>query len=157
MLIRKAKIEDKEKVNQAHIRSIREVCAKDYTEDQIAKWSNLTYTDDVWSKTVHKNCCYVIEVNENIFGFCHSYIANSSEGEIAGLYLTPEVIGKGFGRIIFSKCIEYLKENNCKKAYLYSTKTSQKFYQRMGFKLIETKMITLRGTSLESHYMEMEL
>jgi len=55
IIIRKAELEDKERVNQAHIRSIREVCLKDYSPEQIEKWSSIKYSDDVWATTVNKD------------------------------------------------------------------------------------------------------
>lgn len=155
--IRKAEIKDMEAVNAAHRRSIREVCSKDYTSDQIEKWSDVTYSLDVWTNTVTNECCYVLEQDGEIYGFCHSKVHDEKKGEIVGLYLTPEIIGKGYGRKIFDKCVNYIKDFNPKLIFINGTITAKGFYEAMGFQSKEEKLINIRGANVTIHYMEMIL
>ena len=112
-------------VNIAHKRSIREVCSKDYNPEQIEKWSDVTYTLDRWTNTVTNECCYVIELDNEIHGVCHSKVHEDNRGEIVGLYLTPEVIGIGVGRQIFEKCMDYIKGFNSKIVFINGTLTAK--------------------------------
>ena len=157
LVIRKARLEDKEQVNQAHVRSIKEVCSRDYSPEQIEKWSSLKYSDDIWSNTVNKDCCYLIEKDSQIYGFCHAKIHNDNRGEIAGLYFTPEILGKGFGRKIFERCLAYLKQFNPEKIFIVGTKTAKGFYETMGFRTLEKKIIQIRGVDVECYHMEREI
>jgi hypothetical protein len=47
-VIRKAKLDDMKSVMRAHILSIEEICSKDYTSEQVAKWADVNYSNDVW-------------------------------------------------------------------------------------------------------------
>jgi hypothetical protein len=86
MAIREAKLEDKDQVNHAHVRSIREVCSKDYSPAQIQAWSDLKYSDEIWSNTVINDCCYLIEKDSKVQGFCHAKVHDNGIGVIAGMY-----------------------------------------------------------------------
>lgn len=158
-LIRKAEVADKEKVNRAHVYSIKEICSKDYTPLQIDRWSDLKYSDDIWSNTVLNDCCYVLEEKDNseIHGFCHAKIHPDGRGEIVGLYFTSDVVGKGMGREIFLKCLEYLKAHQARVIFLIGTKTAKGFYQKMGFEIIYKKVAQIRGVEIECFYMELNI
>ncbi|WP_417334717.1 GNAT family N-acetyltransferase [Halobacteriovorax marinus] len=155
--IRKAKVEDMEAVNAAHRRSIKEVCSKDYTAEQIEKWSDVTYALERWKNTIENECCYILEQNNEIYGVCHSKIHDDNRGEIVGLYLTPEVIGKGLGRKIFEKCLSYVKDFKPALVFINGTITAKGFYEAMGFHAVEEKQINIRGADVKIHYMEMNL
>jgi len=152
-----ANIADKDAVNAAHCRSIREVCYRDYTTEQIEKWSNLTYDDERWSQGVEQDFYLVIEKQGQVCGFCHAKVHSASQGEIVGLYLTPEVIGVGAGREVFEKAIAYLRQVQVTYVFIYGTKTAKGFYEKMGFVTKEEKQIPLRGTTLQTFVMEKQL
>ena len=155
--IRKARVEDMLAVNNAHKRSIREVCSKDYNADQIEKCSDITYTVDRWTNTVSNECCYIVELDDEIHGVCHSKVHDDNRGEIVGLYLTPEVIGLGVGRSIFTKCLDYIKEHSSRVVFISGTLTAKGFYEKMGFKSVKKVNYNIRGIDVEIHRMEMEI
>ncbi len=155
IIIRKASLQDKKSVEAAHIRSIREVCSKDYSKEQIEKWSALKYSDDVWDKTVNQDSCYLVVSGSVVYGFCHAKTHENNRGEIVGLYFTPEIIGQGLGRTVFDRCMKYLDEHNAKTIFIRGTKTAKGFYEAMGFKIIESGTLQVRGTDIEYYYMEL--
>ena len=155
--IRKAVIADKEAVNLAHSRSIREVCHKEYNTEQIEKWSNLTYDDERWRQSIENDFYLVIEKDKLICGFCHAKVHSDDKGEIVGLYLTPEVIGLGAGRTVFERAVNYLRHHNVKLIFIYGTKTAKGFYEAMGFVTKKEMDVSLRGTTLQAFIMEKNL
>ena len=155
--IRKSKIEDMNEVMDAHQRSIRELCTQDYNQDQIDKWSDISYCPEIWSKTVNDEYHLVVEVDDKIEGFCHAKIRENGEGEIAGLYFTKEIEGKGIGREVFEKVIDYIKSNKSSKVLITGTITAKGFYERMGFVEIESKELCIRGAVLACFKMEKNL
>jgi len=157
-IIRKSIFEDKVAVNEAHMKSIREVCAKDYSSEQIKHWSSLTYTDDVWTISVNNDFHYVIEKNGKVEGFCHAKVHDDSIGEIVGLYFTYEVIGLDAGREVFELAMKYFKEKNPKKVIISATKTAKGFYEKMGFDALGPATdCQMRGTTIECFDMELIL
>ncbi|MBT3982956.1 MAG: GNAT family N-acetyltransferase [Bacteriovoracaceae bacterium] len=154
--IRKSKIEDKEAINKAHVLSIREVCSKDYTSEQIAGWSALVYSDDIWKKNVAHDHHLVIVVDNSIQGFCHSKLHPENLGEIMGLYLTPMMIGIGAGRKIFGESLEFLIQGGAKKIHIDATRTAKGFYQKMGFSISGVEQLhETRGIAFEYIPMDM--
>ena len=154
MTIRVAKLEDKEQVNRAHVRSIKEVCSKDYSPLQIQAWSDLKYSDDIWSNTVLNEFCYLVEKDSEVQGFCHAKVHDDGVGVIAGMYLTPDVIGQGFGRKLIEKCLDHLKRHGSKRIVLTGTKSAHGFYEAMGFEVKKEGVIQIRNTDIECLYME---
>lgn len=148
IIIRKSKIEDIEQVMDAHKRSIVELCSNDYNEEQIDCWSNVNYSHDIWSRSVNDEYHLVVEKNNKIEGFCHACVHEGAIGEIRGLYFTSEIAGLGYGRKIFKKSIDYLRDNDCNKVVITGTKTAKPFYEKMGFSCIEEKSLNIRGTNL---------
>lgn len=156
-ILRKVERLDIEKVMECHRRSIREICVKDYSHDQIQKWSNINYSMDIWKNTVERDCCYVYERDDKILGFCHAMLRENEVGEIVGMYFVPEIQGLGLGRKIFNLCIDYLKENNVKKVIIHGTKTAKAFYESMGFNCLGKKEVNIRGAIIESYDFEKKI
>ncbi len=155
--IRKTQVSDGENIWLAHQRSIKEICSPDYTEEQVNAWSNFQYKKEHYENvTTNGDYHFVLEVANKVEGFLHFGI-KEDKIVIFGLYFSPEVKGKGFGRKIFSKAFEVAKENNIKEMALHSTKTSCGFYQAIGFKIIREDSCSIRGTEIPGLEMRMTL
>lgn len=152
--IRKSQINDIHDIMKAHKISIQEICSKDYNPEQIAKWSDFNYSPEIWANSVNNEFHYVVEVNGTIEGFCHSAAYENGEGEIKGLYFTPKVAGLGIGREAFEIALNHLRERQCSRIYITATKTAKGFYEKMGFRAIESKLFHIRGIDVECYQME---
>jgi len=155
--IRKTTIEDMKMVEDAHRRSIIELCSKDYSKEQIKSYSNVNYSKEVWNESVTKDFHEIVITNGKVEGFCHSRIKENGDGEILGLYLTQTVSNKGIGRELVQRAIIKLIDVNIKKITLTANKTAKEFYVKMGFNLITESEIKIRGVILECFRMEMYL
>jgi hypothetical protein len=97
LIIRRALHGDATNIITAHRRSIRELCSKDYTSEQIAAWSGMNFQEDRWCQTMDQDLVLVIsDQQDNIFGFEHLQVHGDSDAEIAGLYFVPEATGQNF-------------------------------------------------------------
>lgn len=149
--IRKAQIEEKRSVNDAHVRSIREVVAKDYNHEQIEAWASLEYTDDVWQNTLVNDHYRVVEIDGVIEGFCHSRIHENGRGEVMGLYLAPGATGRGIGREMFEMARLWFQKNDVEEVDVTATRTALGFYQHMGFELKgEAPNHEIRGVAVQA-------
>ena len=71
---------------------------------------------------------------EEIFGFGHlQFLNDKPEANLVGLYFVPEAKGKGLGRELFNLMKNECFAKNVKVVSLTATKTSKKFYEKMGF------------------------
>ncbi|MAV90453.1 MAG: hypothetical protein CL676_03465 [Bdellovibrionaceae bacterium] len=154
-IIRTSTLNDKLSVKDAHIRSIHQICSKDYTQKQIEAWAQPPYSDDVWERAVNRQLHQVVELDGKIEGFCHSTVHEDGTGEILGLYLTPEVAGLGVGKKMVQQALEYINTFKPRKIVVESTITAKGFYERMGFKLVhEILDHKIRGEIIQCFRME---
>lgn len=153
LIIRRAVYADAPFIIQAHIRSIREVCASDYTAEQIAAWSGRDFQVSHWLKTMDRDLVWVLSNDKNeVFGFGHM----DPKGHIAGLYFVPEVIGLGFGR----KLVDLMKTEaqvlGLNTLELSATKTAVDFYRSMGFSIIENSFVQMSDQKIDCFKMVLE-
>jgi putative acetyltransferase len=153
-LIRKTSLEDMKSVEDAHRRSILQICSKDYSDEQIEKFSGVKYTSDIWANSINNEYHISIEVKDNIEGLCHAKIREDGDGEIVGLYFTEKVAGQGLGRKVVEMAFDYLYKYDPKRIVLTGTITAKPFYEKMGFVEVEKKQINCRGAILDCFKME---
>jgi ribosomal-protein-serine acetyltransferase len=157
-LIRRARHLDAAGIIQAHVRSIREVCAKDYRPEQIAAWSGRDFQESRSRENMDKNHVWVIDDGKNIQGFSELMIKENGIGEIRGLYITPEVIGQGLGSKLLAANLYFSRFKKLNKIFLSSTITSIKFYEKHGFIAIGPRDATpIGGVPIDSQNMELIL
>lgn len=63
--------------------------------------------------------------------------------ELAKVYLLPETRGKGYGKALINKCINYAKEAGYSKIYLESMPELSKavsIYEKLGFTYLDTSL-----------------
>jgi putative acetyltransferase len=134
-IIRSARSGDEAAIHEAHMRSIREICVKDHGENEIKGWGNRPLGNR-WIDAIKADHVWVVESNGRIFG--HAYIRIFEENvekraHVHGLYLTPEVLGKGFGRKLGRLMLDTAKNAGVSLVTLESTITAHEFYKGLGF------------------------
>ena len=89
---------------------------------------------------------FVIEANGEVFGGGGIKPLKDFEAdvcEIQKMYFSPEVRGKGYGKLMFEKCLESAKALGYKKCYLESAsplKAAIHIYEKYGFKHLDKSM-----------------
>lgn len=134
-LIRVARPGDEQAIHDAHMRSIREICAKDHGEEEVRGWGNRPLGER-WTVPIREGYVWVVEYEGKVHG--HGYISiNDKEGRVSayigGLYLTPEVLHQGLGAELTRLMLVKARELRAKSVTLHSTITAHEFYRRMGF------------------------
>lgn len=123
-----------------------------YSEEQIQIWSQFLTVTPVYIET---NSVYKLSIEDQIIGY-YSYF---NEGEkiikLDNLFVLPEFIGKGFGRLLMEHFFLSVNKANKDKIVLHSEPNAEQFYAKLGF--IKTGEIE---TSIKDRYMplmELEL
>ncbi|MFC1810385.1 GNAT family N-acetyltransferase [Patescibacteria group bacterium] len=144
MRIRLARDEDYAAIARIHRQTIRNVNAKDYTEEQINAWSARTNAERFRSNA---NKCkrWVAVQDGKIIGFCD----HSLDGEFWGLYIHKDFIGKGVGSRLLKVAEESLKKMGFKKVHLVSTVTAKNFYKKHGYRVIKKGLHSINNQKLE--------
>lgn len=161
ILIRKAIPKDAEGIHQAHMKSIQEICSKDYSVNEILAWGHRPYLEDQQVEEIKNDLVWVIEDNGSIEGYGHLMLFEKDglmRGHILGLYLTPKVVGRSFGKAIVDLMMEEIKSANVKLVTLESTITAQNFYRKFGFvNAGQETTVQIGGTPIRCYPMKMEL
>ena len=89
---------------------------------------------------------YVALKNENILGGGGIYPTDGlpeDTCELVKMYLLPEGRGKGLGKLLIEKCLQFAKDEGYKKVYLETMpelKNALKVYEKLGFKYLDAPM-----------------
>lgn len=131
MTIRKAQIGEDEAIHSAHMRSIREVCVHDHGEAEIRGWG-YRECGDRWRQSIADGLVWVVEHDGQIEGVaCMKF--NDAQAHIHSLYLTPVVLGQGYGYALMTQMLEKARLRGVKRVDLESSLTAHSFYLRVGF------------------------
>lgn len=161
LLIRRAAIQDAEAIHVAHMKSIREICSKDHSSQEIQAWGHRPYRVDHRTGSIKNDLVWVVEDNGSIEGFGHLKIFEKDgikNGYISGLYLTPRVTGKSLGKAIVEMMMEEMKTAQVKQITLESSITARDFYHKVGF--VDSgpeTTVELGGAPIRCYPMRMEL
>lgn len=85
----------------------------------------------------------VVEADSLVVGWCtvgptRDKDTSNEVGELYGIYIAPEFIGKGLGKDLMVDSLQRLKDDGFKKATLWVLGTNEKarrFYEREGWKI----------------------
>lgn len=160
-IIRKALPEDALGIHKAHMRSIKELCSKDYTEAEIKAWGHRPYNEQQRLFAITNQIVYVIIIDDIIEGYAQLrfYVENDiKKAHVMGLYLTLQASGKKLGTKLLKKLLYDAHDHGASQITLESTLTSKEFYLKNGFVengSIET--ITINGETIRCIPMFREL
>lgn len=175
--IRRAENADAAGVIAAHRKSIRELCAKDYTQAQIDAWAGRNFREDRWVDTFSKDHVWVIAGSNDlanashqtdsasathsicsIYGFGHLRFHSDSDAEVMGLYFVPEVTGLGFGKKLIQIMKDDCRSQSIQSLHLLSTRTARTFYENEGFlQFGDEKKIAMGDQFVECFQMQINL
>lgn len=134
--IRRARKEDAQDIHDAHMRSIREICSKENTVEEISGWGNRPFNKDQRIAAIENHFVWVVEINKKIEGYAQIVFKEIEEqvfAHIFGLYLSSNALGLGVGRKFIELMIEEAKTKKVSRITLESTITAHKFYQKFEF------------------------
>lgn len=101
-----------------------------YSNEQIESWSDLlTITKDY----IENHEVYQIIVNNSIIGYYSYFIEENNHATLDNLFISPQYIGKGYGKILMNDFLDKMKESNIKTIILEADPNAEKFYESFNF------------------------
>ncbi len=137
--IRLARIEDAPSILLVHHRSVRTLCSKDYSREQISAWT-ANQDPEVVAKSLLTEETWVVERLGQVCGF-GARIAN----EVVALYVAPDCIGLGLGHLLLTTLERRITHEGLGHVRLDSTITAQNFYQGHGYRVVKLAVHFLTG------------
>ena len=116
-----------------------------YSDEQMENWSELlTITRDY----IQDNNVYKLLLDNLIVGY-YSYVhLNKNEVELDNLFVLPNYIGRGFGKLLMNDFLNRIKHTEIEKVILESEPNVEKFYDSFGFIKIGQKETTIKDRYL---------
>jgi N-acetylglutamate synthase-like GNAT family acetyltransferase len=159
-IIRRATFTDAEPIHTAHMRSIREVCARYYSHEEIQAWGFRPYREDKWHEAILNDHVWVVDSSGSVESYGHLRLkANGDKTALVlGLYLTNAMLGQELGKELLDHILREARSSGIRALALESTITAKTFCERMGFK--ETgplSLIEINGHKIRCFPMAREL
>lgn len=101
-----------------------------YSNEQIESWSDLLTTTKDY---IENHEVYQIIVNNSIIGYYSYFIEENNHATLDNLFISPQYIGKGYGKILMNDFLDKMKESNIKTIILEADPNAEKFYESFNF------------------------
>ena len=104
-----------------------------FSDEILQEWEHLlTITKDY----IEKNKVYKLLQNDQIIGYYSYFSTDKNTIKLDNIFILPEFIGKGFGKILMNDFLKNIKQLGINKVTLDSEPNAEKFYKTFGFETI---------------------
>lgn len=127
-----------EKANRTDANAITELTirSKDhwgYGKDQMEEWrAELTITPEY----IDKNQVFKVTKEEQLVGFYAYQASNSTAVKLNFLFVEPDFIGKGYGKILMKDFLKRMETEEYESITLDADPNAERFYRSFGFDII---------------------
>ncbi len=149
--IKKASIVDAKDLSELTIRS---KSYWNYNKKQIESWrEELTITE----KYIDNNQIYKLVSNNLLIGFYAFQAINNTTIKLDYLFVEPQFIGKGYGKKLMTDFLKKIENSQYKRVILDADPNAEKFYSRLGFRVIGKLKSTIKDRFLPIMELEINL
>ena len=147
MKIRKACNADKENISRLHIASIKELCGKYYTRDQLNAWMSLLIPS-IYDQALREKVFLIAhDSQQNLVGIG---ILDVENAEVSAIYIHPDSVGKRAGSRLLKELEKIAENSKISIITVHSTLNAEGFYKTHGYIKQELTFHNLpNGTKLE--------
>lgn len=132
-----------------------------FSEEILKEWEHLlTVTKDY----IEKNKVFKLVSNGQIIGYYSYFSIDENTIKLDNIFILPEFIRKGFGRILMNDFIRKIKQSGINKITLDAEPHAEKFYQTFGFKAIaqlessiKDRFLPIMELQIEKNYRNIHL
>ena len=100
----------------------------EYDSDHMEKFKSVY---KITEEFISNNSTFVLEKDENIVGF-YGFIIENNEPSLEYLYIEPQYINKGYGKLLWNHMVENCKKNSIKGFSIVTSQQTKEFYTKMG-------------------------
>jgi GNAT superfamily N-acetyltransferase len=116
-----------------------------YSREQIESWAvQLTVSEEY----LQEYAAYNLVLDNRIIGYYAFKQKDASTIKLDNLFLLPEYIGKGYGRMLMEDFLERVGSMKMEKLVLHSEPFAEAFYMKFGFTTVGQLETTIPGRFL---------
>ena len=124
-----------------------------YPERWMEIWKpQLTFSPEYFEE----NESWVAELNNDPVAFC-TLLEKDGSAWVENLWVSPECIGKGVGKSLFSHALGLSRQRGCKSLRLEADPNAVGFYEKMGMRKTGERVSEVEGQPRILPIMELEL
>jgi len=101
-----------------------------YSDKQMDEWSDLL---NITSEYIQSNEVYKLVINQSSVAYYSYFEIENNSVRLDNLFVSPENIGKGYGKLLMNDFILKIKNSKTKRIILDADPNAQKFYESFGF------------------------
>lgn len=116
-----------------------------YSKELMLHWNDELTITPIYIQ--HNKVFKLVTGNEPIGYYSYVEVAENTI-RLDNLFLLPEYIGQGLGRVLMNDFLDHIKKNKIEKVLLESDPNAEKFYTRFGFIKIAHKETKIKGRFL---------
>ena len=149
LLLRHARPEDLSEILRIFRYAIYKTCSEDYSPKQLDAWAASKKDLDRWAAMIAEQFFLVTESEGEIVGFA----SLKDQSHVHMMFVDPQFQQKG----VAGQLLQNLEDEAAKsgKSYLtvFSSHTAKPFFERMGYKIIRSRQVSIRGIELQNFEM----
>jgi putative acetyltransferase len=131
--IRTGTLEDRPRIRELHVASIRELCSKSYSASQIETWAGFLTPDRYTAVITDGQRRFVVaEIGNRVAGFGQFHPAAA---EVEAIYVDPEHAGRGIGNALMGHIEGLARAESLPALRLTATLNAVPFYEHHGFRV----------------------
>ena len=147
MVIRAYRSSDCPTLAQIYYHTIHTVNAADYTKRQLDAWATGNVDLAAWDRYFLDRHSFVAELDGQIVGFSDM----DDNGYLGRLYVHHDFLGRGIGKAL---CAAAEQAVAVPKYTLHSSVTAKPFYEKLGYRAVETRQMERKDQLLTIYVME---
>ncbi|MFS0788270.1 GNAT family N-acetyltransferase [Shouchella sp. 1P09AA] len=152
MEIRRFQGADIHQVVSLFYETVHSVNAQDYSLEQLNAWAPKDEIDDTltnWKDSLNPNIAYVAEINDKIVGFSDM----SHNGHLDRLYTHKDFQGQGIATALVNMLESEARKRGISEINTEASITAKPFFERRGYKIIESQIVGRRSITLINYKM----
>ena len=143
--VRLARPQDAEQMHHIHVNSVRQLCAIDYTKEQIEAWVGHLNPETLRQYIINGARYEVQFVAEDENGTIIGFSAFDKNGDINAVYVHPDYTRQGVGKQLLKAVENEALAHNFTKLQISASITALPFYKANGYKFIKYSSHRLRS------------
>lgn len=116
-----------------------------FSEETLKEWEHLLV---VSKEYIEKNQVYKLLTKNEIIGYYSYFEDKENTIKLDNLFVLPEYIGKGFGKILMKHFLSNIRNIGIEKIILDSEPNAENFYNKFGFEKIGQLESSIKGRFL---------
>lgn len=101
-----------------------------YSDEQMNEWSDSLTIKESYIKSSE---IYKLLINNLAIAYYSYFNINEDTVKLDNLFVLPDQIGKGYGKLLMNDFILKIEQNKTKRIILDADPNAQKFYESFGF------------------------